>query len=43
MLDETSAQLWWAGKELTRSKKLLDFVGRNEKTTIITKSQKVSF
>lgn len=33
-LPETSAHLWWAGKELTRDKKLRDFVGSNEKTTI---------
>ncbi|XP_003388750.1 PREDICTED: UPF0769 protein C21orf59 homolog [Amphimedon queenslandica] len=40
VLEESTAQLWWAGKELTRSKKLQDFIGRNEKTTIIAKLQK---
>ena len=39
MLEESSAQLWWAGKELARGKKLLDYVGRNEKTKIIAKLQ----
>lgn len=34
-LAEDEAQLWWAGKELTKDKKLRDFVGSNEKTTIL--------
>lgn len=33
-------QLWWAGKELNRDKKLADYVGKNEKTTIVAKLQK---
>eukprot|EP00039_Didymoeca_costata_P016004 m.279563 g.279563 ORF g.279563 m.279563 type:complete len:291 (-) comp16323_c11_seq18:311-1183(-) len=37
-LDE--AQLWWAGKELMRGKKLCDYIGKNEKTKIVTKLQK---
>ncbi len=37
MLEEDSAQLWWAGKALDRDKKLS---GRNEKTTIVAKLQK---
>lgn len=41
VFDVDTAQLWWAGKELTRGKALGDFVGRNEKTTIIAKLQKV--
>lgn len=39
-MGEETAQLWWAGKEMVRSKKLKDFVGRNEKTKIIAKLQK---
>lgn len=39
VIDEAQAQLWWAGKELRRNKKLLDYVGRNEKTRIIVKIQ----
>ena len=35
-----STQLWWAGKELVRGKKLADYVGRNEKTKIVAKLQK---
>ena len=35
------AALWWAGKEMLRGKKLQDYVGRNEKTKIICKIQKV--
>lgn len=36
-----SADLWWAGKQLLRGKKLGDFVGKNEKTKIVAKLQKV--
>ena len=35
-----STQLWWAGKELVGEKKLIDYIGKNEKTKIITKLQK---
>ena len=42
VLDEATAQLWWAGKELTRDKSLGDFIGKNEKTKIIAKLQKAS-
>ena len=41
VLDENSTQLWWAGKELQRGKKLQDFIGKNEKTKLICKLQKV--
>ena len=40
MLEEDSAQLWWAGKALARDKKLSDYLGRNEKTTIVAKLQR---
>ncbi|KAL2094297.1 hypothetical protein ACEWY4_009016 [Coilia grayii] len=33
-------QLWWAGKEMQRNKKLQDYVGKNEKTKIVVKLQK---
>lgn len=39
-MEEEMTQLWWAGKELLRGKKLEDFVGRNEKTKIVAKLQK---
>lgn len=39
VITEAQAQLWWAGKELRRNKKLSDYVGRNEKTRIIVKIQ----
>lgn len=42
VLEESTTQLWWAGKEITRGKKLSDFIGKNEKTTIIAKLQKVT-
>jgi len=37
-----TASLWWAGKEIARGKKLYDFVGKNEKTKIVCKLQKVT-
>ncbi|XP_075053280.1 cilia- and flagella-associated protein 298 isoform X2 [Mixophyes fleayi] len=40
VIEEPAAQLWWAGKELLRKKKLGDYIGRNEKTKIIVKIQK---
>jgi len=40
VLDESTSQLWWAGKELQRGKKLQDFIGKNEKTKLIVKIQK---
>lgn len=40
VLDEDTAQLWWAGKEMARGKKLKDYVGKNEKTKIVAKLQK---
>ncbi|XP_069060132.1 cilia- and flagella-associated protein 298 [Pleurodeles waltl] len=40
IIEESEAQLWWAGKELLRKQKLKDFVGKNEKTKIIVKIQK---
>lgn len=42
VIEESKAQLWWAGKELKETKLLSDYVGKNEKTTIIVKIQKVS-
>ncbi|XP_067421709.1 cilia- and flagella-associated protein 298 isoform X2 [Emydura macquarii macquarii] len=40
VIEESEAQLWWAAKELKRTNKLSDFVGKNEKTKIIVKIQK---
>lgn len=42
VIPEVEAQLWWAGKELHRDKKLQDYIGKNEKTKIVAKIQKVS-
>lgn len=42
VIKESEAQLWWAAKELRRTKKLSDYVGKNEKTKIIVKIQQVS-
>uniref|UniRef100_A0A671DIN1 Cilia and flagella associated protein 298 n=1 Tax=Rhinolophus ferrumequinum TaxID=59479 RepID=A0A671DIN1_RHIFE len=39
VIEESQAQLWWAAKELRRTKKLSDYVGKNEKTKIIVKIQ----
>ncbi|KXS11003.1 hypothetical protein M427DRAFT_127019 [Gonapodya prolifera JEL478] len=40
ILEPATCTLWWAGKELTRDKKLADFVGKNDKTKVIAKLQK---
>lgn len=40
VIPEDKFQLWWAGKELQRGKKLADFIGKNEKTKIICKIQR---
>nr|KAG5699387.1 hypothetical protein BaRGS_008295 [Batillaria attramentaria] len=40
VIDEAMASLWWAGKEMVPGKKLLDYVGKNEKTKIVAKLQK---
>ena len=36
-----NSALWWAGKEMIRGKQLCDYIGKNEKTKIICKIQKV--
>lgn len=41
VIPSEEAQLWWASKELHRGKKLQDYIGKNEKTKIIVKIQKV--
>ncbi|NWX90673.1 CF298 protein, partial [Nothoprocta ornata] len=40
VIKESEAQLWWAAKELKETKLLSDYIGKNEKTTIIVKIQK---
>jgi len=40
LLDEETAQLWWAGKEFERSQTVGDRVGRNEKTKVLGRLQK---
>lgn len=42
VIPEKEAQIWWAAKELHRDKKLQDYIGKNEKTKIVVKIQKVS-
>jgi len=37
MFIEEKAVLWYAGKEMQKSKKLMDYLGKNEKTTVIVK------
>ncbi|XP_068203190.1 cilia- and flagella-associated protein 298-A [Palaemon carinicauda] len=39
VLDLSLTQLWFAGKELESGKKLLDYIGKNEKTKVIMKVQ----
>ncbi|GAB6027831.1 hypothetical protein CHUAL_002059 [Chamberlinius hualienensis] len=40
ILSAETTELWWAGKQLVREKKLKDYVGKNEKTKIVVKFQK---
>ncbi|RUS86733.1 hypothetical protein EGW08_005523 [Elysia chlorotica] len=40
VIEPDQASLWWAGKELLSTKKLGDFIGKNEKTKIVAKLQK---
>lgn len=40
---EAELSVWWAQKEFQRGKKLQDYIGKNEKTKIIAKIQKVRF
>jgi len=40
VLDPSTAQLWWAGKQLIAQNPLRAHVGRNEKTKIVAKLQK---
>lgn len=37
---EAEVIIWWAGKELTRNKKLSDFIGKNENSKILIKINK---
>lgn len=41
VIPEDECQLWWAAKELQRGKKLQDYTGKNEKTKLVVKIQKV--
>ena len=38
--DPDTVSLWWANKDLQRNSPLSTFVGKNEKTKIVTKLQK---
>lgn len=40
VLDPETAELWYAGKQMKRGKKLKDHLGNNEKTKIVGKLQK---
>lgn len=42
IIEPESMSIWWAQKEFLRGKKLQDYVGKNEKTKIVAKLQKVS-
>jgi hypothetical protein len=39
--DPDTASLWWANKELLRKDPLSIYIGKNEKTKIVAKLQKV--
>lgn len=40
VIEEKDISMWWAQKEFLRGKILQDYVGKNEKTKIVTKIQK---
>ncbi|XP_042856020.1 cilia- and flagella-associated protein 298-like isoform X3 [Penaeus japonicus] len=40
VLDAPMTQLWFAGKEMLCGKKLLDYIGKNEKSKVIVKIQR---
>ncbi|KAM7374414.1 hypothetical protein PAMP_007071 [Pampus punctatissimus] len=40
VITEDECQLWWAGKDMQRGKKLQDYIGKNEKTKLVVKIQK---
>ncbi|XP_031095939.1 cilia- and flagella-associated protein 298-A-like [Ipomoea triloba] len=39
LIQERTIQLWWAGKELEKGKKLCDYIGKNEKTKVVIRLQ----
>ena len=41
MIEEQNISIWFSGKEMLRGKILKDYVGKNEKTKIVAKIQKV--
>lgn len=43
ILVENATDIWWASKRLEINKTLSDYVGKNEKSKLIVKLQKVSF
>jgi hypothetical protein len=40
VLDEETATLWWAGKQMFRDKQMWEYVGKNEKTKVVVKLAK---
>ncbi|KAM7398097.1 hypothetical protein PAMA_006124 [Pampus argenteus] len=40
VITEDECQLWWAGKDMQRGKKLQEYIGKNEKTKLVVKIQK---
>jgi hypothetical protein len=40
-LYDSGSLLWWAGKELNKSKPIREYAGRNDKTKMIVKVQKL--
>ena len=41
IIELSEASLWFSGKEMTTGKKLADYLGKNEKSKVIVKIQKV--
>ncbi|KFM59534.1 hypothetical protein X975_21756, partial [Stegodyphus mimosarum] len=40
VLEEDKTELWWAGKQLEKTKSLSEYIGKNEKSKLVVKLQK---
>jgi hypothetical protein len=41
LIPHSEATIWFSGKEMASTKKLSDYLGKNEKSKVIVKIQKV--
>jgi hypothetical protein len=43
LIPHNEASIWFSGKEMVSTKKLSDYLGKNEKSKVIVKIQKVFY